>query len=83
MLEGRCSKCGSRYFGWSLRFPRNQSCSKCGTALDIYEDGQLIATGYSPFAAEKYSLKVPDSAQPVKEGTRKKRATPNKKDAES
>jgi len=58
MLEGKCKKCGARYYGWALQFPRNQSCPKCGVALDIYEDGQLISKGYSPFTAEKHSINV-------------------------
>ncbi len=54
MLEGRCPKCGYRCYGWLLRFPRNQSCPKCGTALEIYDEGRLISKGYSPFTAEKH-----------------------------
>ena len=62
MLEGKCSKCGARYFGWSLRFPRNQTCPKCGVGLEITEDGEKI-TGYSPFTAEKYVIKAPAEAE--------------------
>jgi len=83
MLEGRCPKCGYRYFGWSLRFPQNQSCTKCGSALDIYEAGQRISVGYSPFTAEKYSIDVPEGTQPVEEEAPKKRAASRKKDADS
>jgi hypothetical protein len=60
MLEGICPKCGCCYVGWALRFPRNQTCSNCGAALEIYEDGKRISTGYSPFNAEKYSINLPD-----------------------
>ena len=59
MLEGRCPKCGCCYTGWALRFPRNQSCSRCGAALEIFKDGKKIGEGYSPFTAEEYSTKVP------------------------
>jgi len=58
MLEGRCPKCGRCYVGWALRFPRNQTCSNCGAALELYEDGKRISTGYSPFDAEKYSINL-------------------------
>ena len=58
MLEGKCPKCGARYFGWSLRFPRNQTCPKCGVGLEITEDGEKF-TGYSPFTAEEYTIKAP------------------------
>ena len=53
MIEANCPKCSSHYYGWALRFPRNQYCSKCGAALDILEDNQTTH-GYSPFDAEKY-----------------------------
>jgi len=59
MLEGRCPKCGMRYFGWALQNPRNQACSKCGSGLEIFKDGQKVGTGYSPFAAERYRVDVP------------------------
>ena len=64
MLEGICPKCGARYYGWALRFPRNQSCADCGVALDIIKDGQLIGKGYSPFTAEKHTIDVPDNGLP-------------------
>jgi hypothetical protein len=53
MLEANCPKCGSHYYGWALRFPRNQYCSQCGTALNINED-ESVTKGYSPFEAEEY-----------------------------
>jgi hypothetical protein len=63
MLEGRCPKCEVHYYGWALRFPRNQSCSTCGAALEIFEDGHKISEGYSPFKADKYSVKQPPGVQ--------------------
>lgn len=74
MLEGRCSKCGCCYVGWALRFPRNQTCSTCGTALVIFEDGQHISEGYSPFAADEYTLDLPTDAPPSQDKVRKSRA---------
>ena len=59
MLEGRCRKCGNCVVGEALRFPRNQSCSICGAALEIYEDGKKVSEGYSPFTAENYSINQP------------------------
>jgi len=59
MIEGKCPRCGASYFGWALQSPRNQSCSHCGAALKIYKNGKLVAEGYSPFTAEKYSLELP------------------------
>ena len=61
MIEGRCPKCGRCYVGWALRFPRNQMCSNCGAALEIFRDGIRISEGYSPFTAEKYTVDLPSS----------------------
>ncbi len=35
MFEGKCLKCGARYFGWALRNPKHQRCDKCGGKLQI------------------------------------------------
>ena len=51
-IQGRCPNCGVVVYGWALRFPRNQSCFRCGAGLEILEDGKLIATGKSPFEGE-------------------------------
>jgi len=59
MIEGRCPKCGKRYYGWALLKPRNQSCAECGTALLITEDGKTFFEGYSPFKAGKYNVDKP------------------------
>ena len=59
MLEGKCPKCGYHCIGWALQFPRHQTCSKCGSGLEITEDGQKVATGYSPFTADKYFVDLP------------------------
>jgi hypothetical protein len=69
MLEARCPKCEAHYYGWALRFPRNQSCSTCGAALEIFEDGHQISEGYSPFKADKYSANQPPSVQTPSEKT--------------
>jgi transcription initiation factor IIE alpha subunit len=59
MIEGRCAKCGTHHVGWALQFLRYQTCPRCGAGLDIYENGQLVAKGYSPFTAEEYVIKTP------------------------
>jgi hypothetical protein len=58
MLDSKCLECGACYYGWALRFSRNRTCSDCGAALEIFEDGQLISKGYSLFAAEKHSVNL-------------------------
>lgn len=62
MIEGRCPKCGHCYVGWALRFPRNQTCSNCGAALEIFQDGKRISEGYSLFTAEEHSINLPSGA---------------------
>ena len=64
MFEGKCPKCGAKYVGWALRWPRHQSCARCGMALEITEDGQKF-TGYSPFTAEEYTITPPPSSTPA------------------
>ena len=44
---------------------------KCGTALEIYEEGRLISKGHSPFKSEKYVIDLPPDAQPPKSRVRK------------
>jgi len=56
MIEGKCPKCGRKYFGWLLVQPRNQWCRICGVSLLISEDGINFAEGYSPFSAQEYRL---------------------------
>jgi len=56
MLEGKCTKCGARWFGWALRFSRNQSCPECGSALYVYMDGRLVSKGRLLLTAEKFSI---------------------------
>ena len=64
MLEGKCLKCGAHYVGWALRFPRHQTCDKCGGALDITADGHIVSRGYSPFTAERYYINLPTDVPP-------------------
>jgi hypothetical protein len=47
-----------------LRFARNQACPKCGTGLEITQNGRAVAEGYTPFDAEEYVIKLPDEAPP-------------------
>jgi hypothetical protein len=66
-LEGICPKCGARYYGWALKNPRYQMCSKCGVGLKIMRHGEQIAEGYSPFTAEEYKISSPKAGQKEKE----------------
>ena len=56
ILEGRCPNCGSVFYGWALLMPRHRTCNKCGSGLDIFQDGEKVVPGYSPFTAEKYQV---------------------------
>ena len=60
MIEGRCPKCGTKYAGWALASERNQTCPKCGVALEVTVNGHRFK-GYSPFTAERYHVDVPDN----------------------
>ncbi|MFC1978204.1 hypothetical protein ACFLWS_08120 [Chloroflexota bacterium] len=64
MLTGKCPKCGWNFYGWALRFPRNQTCGNCGTAVEIFEDGEKVSEGYSPFTAEEHKI-APSQEVPV------------------
>ncbi|MBN1862246.1 MAG: hypothetical protein JW790_01195 [Dehalococcoidales bacterium] len=73
MLEGKCPKCGARYFGWALRFPRHQVCPRCGVGLAIVEDGRPVSQGYSPFSAPEHSIGSPSRAASLDSGEKKSR----------
>jgi len=57
-----------------LHFQRYQACPKCGAGLDIYENGQLIAKGYSPFEAGEYVIKQEPPAASERESGAKEEA---------
>jgi hypothetical protein len=61
MLEGKCQKCGARYYGWALKSPRNQMCESCGVGLEIKDEADNSFKGYSPFSAGEYKYQLPDS----------------------
>ena len=70
MIEGKCPKCGHRFVGWALLFPRNQMCSNCGAALEIYQDGKRVPGGYSPFTAKEHTVNLPRSVSPTIQTTK-------------
>jgi DNA-directed RNA polymerase subunit RPC12/RpoP len=37
MLQGICPRCGTKFYGWALKNPEHQDCSKCGSWLNITE----------------------------------------------
>lgn len=56
MFEGRCPKCGIRYYGWALLNPEYQTCPDCGIGLQIKESNGTISEGYSPSVIDKSLL---------------------------
>jgi len=56
MLEGRCLKCGIRYYGWALLNPQYQTCPDCGRGLEIKDNNGTISEGYSPSIIDKSLL---------------------------
>lgn len=56
MLEGRCPKCGIRYYGWALLNPEYQTCPDCRIGLHIKDSNGTISEGYSPSVIDKSLL---------------------------
>jgi hypothetical protein len=79
MLEGKCPKCGARYYGWALTMPRHQMCDKCGVGLEITEDGRAVGKGYSPFEAEEYVVKAPPGSTTAQEKDEEKEKEKDRK----
>ena len=52
--EGICTDCGLHYYGQALETRRNQVCVKCGSALEIRLDDEIIRHSFSDFKAEEY-----------------------------
>jgi hypothetical protein len=52
--------------GHALRFPRYQSCPKCGAGLQIIEDGKHVASGFSPFTADEIDKKPKEKTSKTK-----------------
>jgi len=50
-------------------------CPKCGTGLELKEGGRKVATGFSPFTAEKYYVDLPSNPRDKAKSGRK----PNKR----
>ncbi len=47
MLQGKCPKCGARYFGWALRYARHLKCDKSGVDLKI-TGNEIIKVKHKP-----------------------------------
>jgi transcription initiation factor IIE alpha subunit len=56
-LEGLCPICGARYYGWALMKSLEQKCSKCGSDLDISENGPVLRTHYSSYTAKTFKTR--------------------------
>ena len=54
MLQGICPRCGTRFYGWALKNPEHQDCSRCGAWLDITE-GPPEHQGVSPTRSNIYT----------------------------
>jgi DNA-directed RNA polymerase subunit RPC12/RpoP len=57
MLEGRCRKCGTRYYGWALRNLEYQNCPDCGGRLEISESNGTVSQRHSSTVIDKNILK--------------------------
>jgi ribosomal protein S27AE len=59
-LKGTCPNCGLHYHGRALSTRHNQLCVRCGSSLEMTEDGMLVRYGFPPFNEGEYPL---DSGQ--------------------
>jgi hypothetical protein len=48
MIEGICPQCKVHYHGQALGAKSNQLCLKCGSTLEIRNNGVLVSTALSP-----------------------------------
>jgi transcription initiation factor IIE alpha subunit len=58
-LKGICPKCEASYFGWALKNSPAPKCTKCGSELEIMENGVRIRTHYSSFTTKTYKTVYP------------------------
>ena len=49
VIVARCPECGSKYFGWALKFRVNQKCDRCGALLNTIEEDCEASTDTSHF----------------------------------
>jgi transcription initiation factor IIE alpha subunit len=57
VIEGRCPKCGIRYYGWALLNPKHQTCPDCDIMLQIKDSNGTVSEGYSPAVIDKKLFK--------------------------
>ena len=56
MLEGICPECSLRYRGLALSYQRNQLCLKCGSTLEIRNNGMLVRPAFTKIKAHEYRV---------------------------
>jgi transcription initiation factor IIE alpha subunit len=56
MIEGICPQCKVHYHGQALGTKSNQLCLKCGSTLEIRNNGVLVRTALSPFKYKEYRV---------------------------
>ncbi len=45
--QGKCPKCGSRYYGWGLNNVKERKCPVCGCFIEVQNTDEII-TGDAP-----------------------------------
>ncbi len=58
MIEGICPQCKVHYHGNALNTKNNQLCLKCGSTLEIRNNGVLVSTALSPFKYKEYQVNM-------------------------
>jgi hypothetical protein len=58
MIEGICLQRKVHYHGQALHTKSNQLCLKCGSTLEIRNNGVLMSTALSPFKYKEYQAEA-------------------------
>jgi hypothetical protein len=59
MLEGVCPQCKVHYHGKALIQERNQVCLKCGSSLEVSNNGIPVRPAYYHVQTEEYRVSEP------------------------
>jgi hypothetical protein len=58
MIEGICPQCQAHYHGQASSAQRNPLCIKCGSTLEIRENGFPVRTHFTPLVVQKYEART-------------------------
>ncbi len=61
MLQGICPRCGAKFYGWALKNPEHQDCSRCGSWLEITE----VFPEHKVISPAKSGIYTPDNIRHI------------------